>query len=76
MEKLESKSIYKARTQATVPEKVPEHSVQTTEITPQNDVSNLNMRFTNTNYNFEAGKYPSVWKRGSILFLMLLYRPM
>lgn len=33
-----------------------EHSVQTTEIRPQNDVSNIDIRFTNTNDNFEAGK--------------------
>lgn len=54
MEKLESKTIWGPQTLETVPENVPEHCVQTTEIKLQNDVSNLNICFTNTNYNFEA----------------------
>lgn len=39
MEKLESKTIWGAQTLETVPENVPEHCVQTTEIKLQNDVS-------------------------------------
>lgn len=62
MEKLESKTIWGAQTLETVPENVPEHCVQTTEIKLQNDVSNLNICFTNTNYNFEAWKIPQCMK--------------
>lgn len=69
LEELESKTIFRAQTRSTVSEEGPEHSDQTTEIRPQNDVSKIDIIL-------KREKNPNAWKRGHILLLMLLSCPM
>lgn len=65
-------TIWGAQTLETVPENVPEHCVQTTEIKLQNDVRILIYALRTQIIILKREKYPS----GPILLLILLFWPM